>query len=911
MASPKPPPSRRRYDAPPPEPPRDGLEGAAARLPELRLPTDPADRVRAARAFLEEGRALIRSLHDAGAAGRTVVRLHSLLMDRLLVAAWEATYGRGADACLAAVGGYGRSELSPFSDVDLLFLHAPGADDAVRRAAEDLLYLLWDTGLQVGHAVRTPADCLAVAEEDHTARTAMVDCRFLAGDRPLYDGFEEEMLGQVHSRRVEVYVRDKVEEWRTRHDRFGDTVFRLEPDVKNGEGGLRDLHTALWIARACYHVAGLSALGRNMLLPPREVSDVRAARDFLWRVRNALHYRAGRRQDLLAFDAQEDVSAAFGYADEAHELGVERFMRDYYLSARTVLRVSRHIIERCIESRGALPFESVAARPVAPGFKVWRGRLTVSDPALFHKDPAAVIRLFEIADREDVPLYSFTRDLVRGHVSGVDDAWRARPEVAAALRRLLTREGTRGAFLQAMHETGVLAALVPEFGRQTGLWQHDLYHTYTVDVHSLFAVRRLLKLRAGDLDEPTFAPAMQALENPYPLYLGAWFHDIGKGLGGGHSEKGAALVPAIARRLQLSAEEADEVAFLVRAHLRMSHISQRRDLSDPELVASFAEEVGSLRRLTLLLLLTFADVGTTGDGTWTDWKATLLLELYDKAKAVLEAAGGGRPAAQPALASRAREGAAALAGRLGEMRPEADLEAFLAAVPDRYLATIPVEKAAAHLDLLAAAGRKGTAVRRVQHRRKGYTEVMVASHDRPGLLSDLTGAFAAHGVDILAAEIFSFADGRILDVFLVRDRRGGVLADPARWRATKEDLVAAAATPGHGDRLVAARLRPSALHPRPAPPVPVQVQIDEEASADQTVVDVFARDRLGLLHTLTRTLHDLGLSVAVARIATEAHRATDAFYVTGEDGKKIEDPARLREIVRRLEACLAEADREG
>jgi [protein-PII] uridylyltransferase len=898
-----------RFDAPPPEPPPDDLAAAASELPEVSLAMLPPDaRADAMRRYLAEGRALTRKRHETGAAGRTVMRLHSVLLDRLVRAAYLACGPEDGGLSLVALGGYGRVELAPFSDVDLLLLHDGSGPAAA--SAEAILYLLWDSGLQVGHAVRTPAECLALADADHTARTALVECRFVAGDADLFQTFEREILGDLASRRIETFVGDKLEEWKDRHERFGRTVFRLEPDVKFGEGGLREMQTAMWIARAIHRVTSLGDLKRRGLLAPREVDDLRAARDFLWRVRTALHYRAGRQDDHLTFDAQEEIAAAFGYVDTAEVLAVERFMRDYYLSARTVARVSRNIVEICTGG-DRLPAEGDPdLKEVAPGLEAARGFLVASDPGHFDADPANLVRVFEVADREGLRLHPTVRDRVRQAVVRQPEALRESAEAAASLRRLFEREGTRGDFLQPMHDAGVLGTLVPEFGRQTGLWQHDLYHQYTVDVHSLFALRRAFALRSNAIDDPRFTEKMQALENPYPFYLGVWFHDIGKGMGGGHSEKGAAMMPEVCRRLRLSGEEADEVAWLVRSHLRMSHVSQRRDLSDPALIAAFAEEMGSLRRLTMLYLLTFADVGTTGEKTWTDWKATLLTELYDKTRAVLIATEeGARPV--PHDGSReAREGAEAIVAALRPRHEEADVEAFLDSVPDRYLASVPPKKAAGHLALLRRLEELGPGLvsRRVHHRKKGYTELSVATADRPGLLADLTGVLAAHRVDILGAQIFSLSSGRVLDVFEVRDRQTGLLAGGKRWRALRADLAAIPGEPGIGDRLVRRRLRPGGLRPRPVPPVPVAVKVDNEASDRHTVVDVFARDRLGLLHSITATLHELGLDVWVARVATEAHRATDAFYVTGADGRKITDDARLDDVVSRLVSALEAAD---
>lgn len=896
----------RRFDAPPPAPPEDDLQGALDEIGRVELPAARADQVKVARDYLTKGRERIRKRHLAGASGRSVVRLHSALMDRLLTAAWAAT-GHGSDSAVVAVGGYGRSELAPSSDVDLLFLyHGRGgmrADPptAIAQAAESVLYLMWDTGLDVGHAVRTPRACDEIVQEDHTARTALYDCRLVAGDQSFYGTFEREMLGEIHSRRVDEFVTDKFEEWRARHERFGETVFRLEPNVKAGEGGLRDLHTALWIVRACYHLAGLSAIGRSMLLPPGEVRDVRAARDFLWRTRNSLHYRAGRRQDHLTFDAQEAVAAELGYRDEGHELGIERFMRDYYLSARTILRVSRLLIERCTIERRSLREAREPAREIDGSFRLWAGRLTMGDRDAFDRNPASLIRVFGVAEREGVPIYGYTRDLIREAAREIDTDFREREDVAVEFRALFEREGTRGEFLRPMHATGVLGELVPEFGRQTGLWQHDLYHTYTVDVHSLFAVQRLLQLRSGALEEPIFGPVMRAFENPYPLYLGAWFHDIGKGLGGGHSEKGAAMIPEIARRLRLDTTEAADVGWLVLAHLRMSHVSQRRDLADPDLISSFAQETGSLRRLTMLYLLTFADISTTGEHTWTQWKAILLTELYEKARELLEPGPDGTGRSAWSWERGVAQGRKEILDQLAS-HPPAEADAFVAALPERYLATVRPERAPAHLAVLGSVRADGAvATRRIQHLAKGYTELIIAAIDRPGLLADVTGVLAAHRVDIVNAQIFSLTDGRVLDVFIVHDPEGGPLRSGPRWDALRGDLTRVGTSPGIGADLVRERLRPSPLGGRPEPPVPVKVRVDNAASATHTVVDVFARDRVGLLHRITRTLHRLGLSVSVAQIATEAHRATDAFYLTDADGAKV-----TGEAARALEATLAQ-----
>ena len=906
--NPKPNAAVRLFDAPPPEPPSEGVEEARARLPVPRLPPGRAERVAAARAYLARGRALLRQWHEAGASGRLVVRLHALLVDRLLRAAWEPALAGGAS--LVALGGYGRSEMAPFSDVDLLFLYEPEGRDRVQPAVEEVLYLLWDSGLKVGHAVRTIAESVEIAEADHTARTALLDCRFVAGDRALYDRFERSLLGELHSRRVEAFLRDKLEEWKARHGRFGQTVFRLEPDVKSGEGGLRDLHTALWVARVVYHAAGVSQLVRRGLLPPGEAALLRAARDFLWRVRNGLHYRAGRACDLLTFDMQEALAASFGYRDRPleggrEELAVERFMRDYYLSARTVLRISRQLIERAVLEREQGPYTSARGRRVAPGFKVWRDRLTVEDPRSFGREPLQILRVFEVAEQEGVPLYGHTRNLIREAVARLPPDWNVRPEIQAAVRRLFTRPGTRGAFLRDMHETGVLAALVPEFGRQVGLWQHDLYHTYTVDVHSLFAVQQVYALREGAVGDERLRASLHEVEEAlFTLLLGTWFHDIGKGLGGGHSEKGAQMMPKVCHRLGCTREEARDVEWLVRMHLTMSRIAQRRDLSDPQLIASYARQVGSLLRLNLLYVLTYADMSTTGENTWSDWKAMLVGELYEKTRRALIGRGmrgrrrGGE--AEGEMARLRRQ----LASRLEEIVGRESARRLVDALPERYLSSAAKARVRWHARMLERVVETAAPqIRRVHHAAKGYTELIVAAPDRGGLLADLTGTFAGHGLDILGAHVFSLRDGRVLDVFLVRDPGEGPLTDARRWAKLRGDLLRAVGEPGYGHRQVEERRRRPGLGRRPEPAVPVDIRFDDRASPHATVVDLFARDRIGLLHDVTRAIAELGLEVQVALVATEAHRATDAFYVTTPDGRKVESP----EVRAKLEAALRRA----
>lgn len=842
---------------------------------------------------LDLGRAEIRTRHEAGADGLAIVRATSELVDRVVIAAFaRATASRGGSGgfALAALGGYGRRELSPRSDVDLLLLHRDVPLAEASRVAEGLFLSLWDVGLEVGAATRTPAECERVAAEDHTVRTALLDCRFLAGDAALYAELEGRVLGELTHAKAEELIAAKMEETARRRERFGGSVHLLEPNVKQSPGALRDLQSALWIARVRTRAAGLSALLTRGVLPPREFERLGAARDLLWRVRNSLHLLAGRREDHLTFDRQEQVAAALGYRDSPEGLAVEAFMRDYYLAAETVRRIADDLVERCAVPPRYAP--AGRARPVAPGLKVWDGRLTLESRESLAADPSLFVRLFTVAEELELAIYPWARDVVREEATRIDDRLRSDPRVTAALRTAFSR-ATHADWLRQLHREGVLGALLPEFGRVTAKHQHDLYHVYTVDTHSIFAVQRLGRLRAGELVdvEGHLSHVAREIGRPLALSLGVLFHDAGKGLGGRHSERGAELVRAVAARLGLPPKEADDAEFLVREHLSMSHVSQRRDLSDPGLIADFAARMGTRARLDMLYVLTYVDIASVGQETWTSWKGRLLRELYERCAAALD----GAPIRIEASAHRE----ALLARGISPERADA----FLARMPRRFLAFADPLDAPRALRALELGRARPLATALRDDAAAGVSFLTVVARDRPGLLAAIAGTLAAHRIDILRADVFSTSDGAALDFFEVRGPRGATV-ERGRWRAARADLARVIAGEVEPERLVARTLRPSALPARHVPAVETRVKLDHHASRQFTVVDVVAPDRPGLLWAITSALHHAGLTIAVARIATEGHRAVDAFYVSELDGKKV-DAVRAPEIEGRVRDAVA------
>jgi [protein-PII] uridylyltransferase len=888
----------------PPAPPAPTHRQEWDRLPKF-TPASEADRKERARRYLAESNQIIEQLHRGGASGLSVCRLLSEASDRLVTGLWrELSEQLSApnDLALVALGGYGRRELAPHSDWDLLLLRGEDVDESKTRSlAEALHTLLWDLGRTVGWSSRTPKECAQAAEADHTIRTSLADCRYLTGQESLYQLLTQQVLRDLLSRRADAFIAEKSRELAVRREKYGDSIYLLEPNLKQGDGGLRDLEAALWIAFARFRVRGLRALLQQSVLPRSEVEVLTAARDFLLRIRNQLHFLRQRKEDRLTFDLQEEVAVFLGYQSSEQGLAVEQFMRHYYLSAKAIRHTADALIERCEEMRQRRgPFRP--GKRLGP-FKVFRGKLTLDvDPELLWREPATILRLFRTADEQTLPLYSWAKDQVVAALPALAKS-RADPAVTEELKGLFLMPQTHGQFLFHMHELGALAAVLPEFGRVTALHQHDLYHVYTVDVHTLFAARRLYSLRAGDLmeEEPDLSRQMRDLEDPLPLYLGMLLHDAGKGMGGDHSSRGASLMEQLAQRLLLTPKQRQLADFLVREHLLMSHTAQRRDLSDPHLIAEFAARVGDLERLSCLYLLTYADISSVGPGMWDDWKALLHQELYEKTRFELLSRSGLLPRARPPqedlVAVARRQFVKGWRSAVGSTKAEA----FGRSLPARYFLGTDAVSASHHARLLLSARRQPLAASMRHRREAGFTELTLCAKDRLGLLAQFAGVLSAHRIDILRARIASTSDGLAIDVFDVIAPQGRLL-DRARWSPARSDLVGVLTGTATVESVLEKR-RTSPLLVRPLPSVPTKISIDNRASQQFTVIDVRAQDRVGLLYLIASSLSELGLEIALAKVATEAHRAIDSFYVTHR-GAKLIDSSQLEQTTERLRAAI-------
>ncbi len=874
----------------------------------------PSAEVNAAvRAYLDTARAHVLERHDAGLPARTVNEEHADLVDRLvrkLFRLAEDAYFeqsprlRSFRLAVLAVGGYGRRELALASDVDLLFLHRGKPNPYVETITESIIHRLWDARVAVAPATRTLADSLRVGREDLPTFTSYLDARFLIGDPGLLAELDREVRKELRADPGR-FLERKLAERTRRHARFGESPFLLQPNLREAVGGLRDYQTALWIARAVqWEVRRPEHLLLHGFVDPLELEELVRALDFLWRVRNELH-RGGRKDDRLHFEAQAHLAEKLGFAGTDHLLPIEQFMRSYYRQVKSIERVSERVIEHAQRLAAGRVRRRSSRRSVDEGFAVVDGRLEIPHESLLVERPVRILSAFAVAQDEDVPLSARALRLLRSHLHRIDDALRKDPEAAAILRRILTGERRVYRTLVAMNELGVLGAYLPEFGLLDGLWQHDLYHTYTVDAHSLFLVEQLRRLRRGLFREELPFPTelVQEIRDPSVLFLACLLHDIGKGRGGSHSARGARLVPEIARRIGLDAAEEDDVAFLVLHHLTLSALAESRDVHDARVILNVASLVGTRSRLRNLYLLTVADIRSVSREAWTRWKGGLLEELYRNTAEWLEA-GVGSESASGFFLSRALERASAVEGdaiaRLGAAGvPTERTRALLDSMPRRYLISHEAAEIAEHLRLALDFLESGRAGGVYPFRREGGARswgIVVFAPDRPGLLATMTGVLAASGHDILAAQIYTTREALAVQIYELVPIAGGAAEEEAERERLEQRFNAVLEGRQTVDALLAGRRRPLPAVARVHPPL---VRITNDDSDFYTIVDVEGTDRPGFLHDVTRTLSEQDLDIAMSRVSTRATRVSDAFYLT-ESGHKILEPERHAALERAL-----------
>ncbi len=866
-----------------------------------------------AREFLARVRDEVRARHEGGAGGRAIVAAYTEAIDRLVerlftdaTLHYQSKNPRLNQRCtVVAQGGYGRGELNIHSDIDLLFLYPWKANPYVETVAEIVVPALWDAGLQVGAAMRNVRECCRLAARDLKVKTALLDGRYLCGDRSPYEDFEARVVEEVWSPNQTAFFREKLKESEERHSRMGDSVYLLQPHLKEGMGGLRDLHTALWMAKVKFKVNALRDLVALGVLGDADVAALDQALDFLWRVRNAMHLATGGHQDHLTFELQDRLAPELGFG--AGRRGVERFMRRYYTDATTVQRQGETIIARCVQVTEPVRYTAPPVRAIRDGMRIQGTVLSVTGREVFEREPAAMLEVFAEAQRHGTSLSPATRELLRTSLELLAAA-RATPAVAGAFLRILRARGHIAETLQEMHKLGVLTTLFPEFAHLECLIAHDPFHIYTVDHHSLVGVHELELLREGEFADtvPQLTDVVRELPQPELLFLGMMFHDVGKGHGHDHSGRGARMMLEIAQRLGLNEDERAACVFLVQHHLLLSHLAQQRDIGDDQLVVEFCRTVGSVENLQRLYVLTYADMRAVAPGVWNNWRGTLVTELYRRAFEFFEK-GVFEPEDRAARAGRVRRRVLAAA----PTAQQDAMQVLVGQMPDSYFLSTPEEMMPGHGELRrrfaqaeVLAEHPAVATKVTAFPERDFTEFAVCTRDRPGLFAMLSGVLAANGMNILAARINTSRDGVALDAFRVSHEGADESIDRERWERVERTLRGVLAGTLDVEELVRRSARPSLLSKRRRP-VPTRVEVYNDVSADYTVLDVYAADRVGLLFTITNCLYHLWLQIHLAKITTMVNEVLDVFYVTDPEGRKVTEPERIASIREALVRELA------
>lgn len=872
----------------------------------LRKSTGPAAPV--VKKYLKDGADRLRKVHLETHSGASVCASYTSLVDDLLRGLFtykKEQVGCTDDLALVALGGYGRGELNLHSDIDLTLLYKRKITPAVQELTEKLLYILWDTGLDLGFSIRTVSECITLAKDDHKTMTALLDTRFLLGDESLYDSLNDKVRRNLFSRNRSIaFISEKVEESRARSERYGGSIYILEPNVKEGEGGLRDLHTAMWVVKARNDKNSPDLAG---LASGEDRAEIKDSLDFLLWVRNELHYHAGRRHDQLTFDQQERIAKLLGFKSTESSLAVEDFMREYYLHASNINHHANMILSRVIHKEEERGFNWPKKKvKIDKRFSIVGGLLHAGGKGAF-TDPADAMKAFEYSDAHSVDIHQATKDLILNCLEGEGpeqiEAFRNSPEVSESFLRILRGKNVFTT-LREMHRLKLLDKYIPEFADISCRVQHDLYHIYTVDAHTIFAIRELERLRDQyKADFAILATIFEELPDQAIIILAVLFHDIGKAHGKNHADKGAAMLPEICRRLNLSEDDAKLVSFIVKNHLLLANTAQYRDMHDEKLVIEFARQITDIERLNLLYLLTFADVRAVGPEVWTQWKGALFQELYFKAMTVLERGTFEAEDTEPKLAK--------VKQLVAEILEPASIEAsrvdeFFELLPHRYFLSNSPGAIAEHMMVLRdlAVAKKPFIMTTRQDRLRVYTEIVVCTSDIHGLFSMITGVMAANAVNILGAQINTLKDGIVLDVLQVNSPFGEYITDKSKLERIEADLSRVLTGRIKVSTLVGEE-KTSILDMKPKPGVRTSVQIDNEVSDDYTVLDIRTLNRIGLLYDITRTLTALGLYIEIAKISTKGDTAADIFYVKDIFGQKIFFKDKLAEITDTLIRLLS------
>ncbi len=818
----------------------------------------------------------LNAMFDAGEHGDAMVRRMCTGVDALIVEMWRDVAGSGADDVdLLAVGGYGRGELCPKSDWDLWFLLKNEAAPHVNAAIERFVYAIWDMNVKLGHAVRTVDETMTYVREDWKTATAGLESRLLNGKGIAYATLQKK-IDAFFSRKRKAFVEAKLEEMELRHASTGGTAFLMEPDIKECKGGLRDVQTVFWLAKVWHRSKEIADLVRDGIISETEYRHLMQAQDFLWRCRTGLHLQTGRAVDRLDFEQQMQLAERMGYTGKAHQPVAEAFMKDYFRHAGRISRVSGLLTMHFQEELH--PQWLTRRKDIGDGFTLEGKWLGVRDGNIFDEDPLRLLRIFHAAQTGHRRLSSEALRLVREHVLMIDDEFRANPDACRMFLQILSDRRNVAAALKQMNDTGVLGRFIPEFRHAVGLGQFNNYHAYTVDEHTIRAVgeARNMVHRERTVRLALAVDVFRKIERPELLYLALLFHDIAKGLPGDHSELGEVCAVKVCRRLGLNQDATNLVAWLVRNHLLMAMTSQRSDLSDSAVIKQFAGQMGDVERLRYLLLLSVADIAAVGPGIWTNWKGTLLRDMFLATERYLMSEEDASVSTQDRVRIRIESTLKKAEGSERETLLE-----MLNQLPWRAVLGLPPRH-------LLRVGRMMTGVEGdfgidiLVDEDRGESLIIVLAADRRGLFADIAAAMASGHIDILAAQAYALKNRRVLDVFHIQGHDGKLLTEQSDVSRLEQRIEQA--VNGH----LVSRTPKRKLHVL-MQQVPVEAHALPLASSRQTAIEVTAADRPGLLNLLAGKVADAGFNVRGANISTFGEKAVDVFFLTRRDGNVLSD----------------------
>ncbi len=831
---------------------------------------------------LRAKRKALETLWKKGLSGQALISEHTTIVDLNIINSFKNCQTDTSDIALVALGGYGRQELFPFSDIDIMILHSEGAKEHLSEIAEATLYPLWDAGLEVGHSVRTPTECITDAHKDFFFQIAMLDARLLTGNSDLMNSLTKEYTTAFINDQRKPFFENMLSHCKLRHERFGNHSYLLEPHIKESRGGFRDVQAMLWSAQVVFGIKNIPDMENSGLLSPQERHKLEEAVNTLIKIRNRLHYISGRKNDQLFFEHQEDMAEAFGYKNTKSILGVELFMHDVHHHLQTIAITTDLFLEHAQDIVGLKPYTATDTI-LEKGIELRQGRIQITRPELINTRFHLLMRVFAQSAQTEHPIHHRTKQLITNNLKLIEKNGQKSKRVLQAFLETLQAKNNLST-LTNMLETGILSAFIPEFEHLESLAQHDIYHVYTVDRHLLQTVAELNLLRQEESD------IFDNIKQTNILFLAGLLHDIGKGTQQDHSIYGAKLINTIGKRIGLKSEAIDTLAFLVKNHLFLPAIALRRDIEDEQLILNCSQTIKTKERLAMLFLLTTADARATGPTVWTDWKSALLQELFLKINHTLEH--------QQTKAPNQQDAADWMREQLQNKLPAKAAQSFdTDNLPDDYLTSFTTDEALSHIKIQTTELQQAAPSAIRAHDHGAHWQILIITKDQQGLLNRICGILALHNIQVLGAKIFTWKNGTAVDSINITSSVNNRFTDQ-KWDDLQQDInLAIRQRIGIDYRLSQKTL---SLGQRPAPKsdkrTKPKVIITPDGSTHHTIIEVFAEDKPALLYNITRTLTDLGLSTHRAQISTEGDQVVDTFYVQDNAGNKIEDKEYLQEI---------------